>query len=183
MEAADFVDRVSAETAGNPFFVEELMRALVEQGSVYLKEGHWAAAAAVGELDIPTSIRATLQRRLGALDRDARAVVELLAAAGRPVGLRLLVHATGLDGQGLHRALTGLEARRMVSLVSAGSAQEPRYGVCHDRLREAQYELAIAEMTPAESAGEIWLPGSFDCSVHTRSESSDKSTRLAPSCW
>ncbi len=51
---AAFVERVSREAAGNPFFVQEIMRVLINTGSVYAHGGEWAARKEIPAIDIPT---------------------------------------------------------------------------------------------------------------------------------
>ena len=62
-----FVARVLEEAGGSPFFLEEVVRVLVENGSVFVESGAWKTATAVGDLEIPASIVATLRRRLAML--------------------------------------------------------------------------------------------------------------------
>jgi predicted ATPase len=128
-----FVDRVYDETEGNPFFVAEVMRELVEQGAVYLREGAWEATSEVGALDIPRSVSDVLLRRVSFLDDAERTVLELLAVAGRPVTASLLLRAGPFEDASLHRAIGGLARRQMAVRVMA---EEACYRVDHHGLRE-----------------------------------------------
>jgi len=132
-----FVKRVTEETAGNPFFVEEVMRALVENGTVYLQEGQWAASDDVGKMDIPASIAKVFQRRVAQLDAPQRVVLEVLTICGHLVSPRVLERVTQLEGDSLHEALAVLMQRRM---VAQRSGKTIHYRIGHDRMREVLYK-------------------------------------------
>ncbi len=130
-----FVDRVCSETGGNPFFVQEVMRALVENGAVYLEGGSWAALDDMEKLDIPEGVAAVFLRRVGGLDETARAVLEALAAFSAPAGAALIARAAGLDPEAVHDALVVLERRQMVAPHDRGG----EHRITHDRMRETVY--------------------------------------------
>ena len=55
--AAGFVSAILRETEGNPFFIEETLRHLVEAGSFYRREGRWITdAKSIAELGIPEGV-------------------------------------------------------------------------------------------------------------------------------
>lgn len=130
---AAFVDRIARETAGNPFFVEELMRALVERGVVSLAAGSWQVRKEVGEIEIPETVAAVFRRRAAMLDGEQRALLEALAVSGRPTAADVLAHFTGLDSDRVLEALAGLVERRMAQEVPGRGLF---FKLLHDRLRE-----------------------------------------------
>jgi tetratricopeptide (TPR) repeat protein len=128
-----FVARIASETAGSPFFVEEVMRILVDNGSVYLEDGAWAASKAVGELEIPTTMTHVFMRRFSFLSDAARGVLELLSASARPTAPALLTAVSGLSSDAFHQGLKELEQKRIVA------GDDRHYHVAHDRMRESVY--------------------------------------------
>ena len=120
-----FVDRVCAETGGNPFFVEEVMRSLVEHGGVYIEDGGWATSDDIAQLDIPSSITQVLRRRIALLTPEAERVLELLAIAARPVDTSVLEAAAGLSSDHFYSALSTLVARQMVEGLEEGGLEPP----------------------------------------------------------
>jgi predicted ATPase len=132
----EFVDRVARETEGNPFFVEELMRALVEHGAVQISSGSWEIKKAVNEISIPQSVTEVFQRRTASLDENQRALLEALAVCGRSTSADVIVHGTRLDSEAFHSALAQLIERRMVQEVPG-----PGFllRLSHDRQREIVY--------------------------------------------
>jgi tetratricopeptide (TPR) repeat protein len=131
-----FVERVTDETAGNAFFVEEVMRTLIENESVYLEKGQWAAREQIGDLPIPSSMEAVFRRRTSFLGAGARAVLDLMSVHGQPIPADLLQSAGGFDLHALYSHLSELHRRQMVQPV-AGEAR--RYALLHDRMRETLY--------------------------------------------
>ncbi len=131
-----FVDRVARETEGNPFFVEELMRALVEHGAVQIVGGRWQIKKAVGEIPIPKSVAEVFRRRTESLDSNQRALLDALAVCGHSTSADVLAHATRLDSETFYSALSQLIERRMVQEVP-GPGLLVR--LSHDRQREIIY--------------------------------------------
>jgi tetratricopeptide (TPR) repeat protein len=132
-----FVDRVTRETTGNPFFISEVMRSLVERGSIYLEHGHWKADRPIGVLDIPRTMTTLFERRLAQLDHRERDVLELIAAFGRPIPLSLVATVAKLDDEGVHSIVLGLLRRQMIARGTI--ANQTCCWPIHDRIRELAY--------------------------------------------
>ncbi|MCG8417016.1 MAG: protein kinase [Proteobacteria bacterium] len=126
--AFDLVSEVVRECAGSPFFVGELM--------------HYLASLPVGNSDDRQLRDITLDRVVAAryrqLDRAGRALLEVIAVAGRPVEQRLAVRAAGFEAS-LRPAgfsiIATLRSRHLVRTLGSGpsDAIEPY----HDRIRHA----------------------------------------------
>ncbi|MDH3253842.1 MAG: protein kinase [Acidobacteriota bacterium] len=128
-----FVDRLARETDGNPFFVEELMRSLVEDGIVDLAGGSWKVRRRIGEIVMPSTVAAVFRRRAAMLDRDQRRLIEVLAVCGRPTAADVLMESTRLDVARMHSALGHLVEQRVVQEVPGPGLL---FRLSHDRLRE-----------------------------------------------
>jgi histidine kinase len=132
----DFVDRVTRETGGNPFYVEELMRALVEREAVQLAGESWEIKKAVSEIEIPQTVAEVFRRRAAMLDDDQRSLLKVLAVCGRPTAADVLARGSQLKSENFHAALSELVERRMAQEVPGpGLLFRPS----HDRLREIVY--------------------------------------------
>lgn len=132
----DFMAQLTRETAGNPFFVEEIMRVLVEKGAVFVEGGRWSTDATVHEVHIP-ALEDVLLERVALLDEAQRFVLETLAVFGRPMERRLLHRVVELGADALHHALTDLTQRRMVRYTPGAQLQ---YHFAHDRMRQRIYQ-------------------------------------------
>ena len=74
--------RIEHAAEGNPLFVEELVRMLVDDGALVLDDGRWVARD-VGELPIPPSINALLAARLDGLDPEEQTVLQSASVIGK----------------------------------------------------------------------------------------------------
>jgi DNA-binding CsgD family transcriptional regulator len=110
---AEFLDALYATTEGNPFFVEEVLKALVASGEIFYADGVWDRKP-LGELHIPRSVKVAVQRRLGQLGEAARELLTFAAVAGRRFDFALLQALTGHDELTLLRLIKQLIAAQLV---------------------------------------------------------------------
>ena len=69
---------------GNPFFVEELVKWLLDTGVVVATADGWTVAAtSVGDIEVPGTLRGVLQARLDSLEREHRSVIDRASVVGR----------------------------------------------------------------------------------------------------
>lgn len=129
--APSLVRRVYARSEGNPFFVEELVRAEGEQ-----------PAPAVAGTDLPARLRELLLARVNRLPPATRGVLRPAAVAGAEVSHALLAEVAGLDDV----ALTDAVRAAVDGHVLVADPIEAGYGFRHALLREVLY----ADLLPAE---------------------------------
>ncbi len=79
----DVVSRISDAAEGNPLFIEEMFRMLVDGGSVRREDGHWVAGESLADGAIPATIQALLASRLDQLEPPERVVAQRAAIVGR----------------------------------------------------------------------------------------------------
>lgn len=116
------IERLAARTAGNPFFLHELLRA------------HHALGEA-GDFDaLPTSVGEVIRRRIGALPGDPGEVLAMAAILGREFTLRVVV---ALAERGDDEVLDALEAAMAAGLVVEVPERVGRFRFTHDLVREA----------------------------------------------
>jgi oligopeptide transport system substrate-binding protein len=89
----DLLDDIYGETEGNPFFVEEVCRALVESGKLYLQDGHWHRPG-IAELGIPQSVRVAIVSRVSALPAESQKTLQLAAVLGRAFDFETIAEAS-----------------------------------------------------------------------------------------
>jgi len=127
---------------GNPFFLEEIVRALIDAGMVYPDGGQWRAHADIAAVTVPTSIQAVILSRVDRLSAEARRVLRSAAVIGRLFRRRLLaqlVHAH--DDAGLDGALRELEERALIHLERA--APEEEYSFRHVLAQDTVYRSLL----------------------------------------
>jgi predicted ATPase len=88
---AAFVRAVLRETEGNPFFIEEVLRHLVESGALYRDDGRWVTdPKAVVGMGVPENVRDVIGRRLSRLSETAHRVLTAAAFLGREFEFEVL---------------------------------------------------------------------------------------------
>ncbi len=75
---------------GNPFFVEEVIRMLIDRGAIVRREMDWVAGAGIGEVEIPDSLQSLLLARIDRLPEDMRHTLRVAAVIGRQFPVRVL---------------------------------------------------------------------------------------------
>ncbi|MDQ2786167.1 MAG: AAA family ATPase [Chloroflexota bacterium] len=132
------VSAINARAEGNPFLVEELLHALVEETA---DQARWDGADGIIAGQVPTVVAQTVARRLGALDRDARTVAEAGAAIGRRFSFDLLRHLTRLDEAALIGVLRQLVAAHLV--IEERIEARAVFAFRHALTREAIYHRLL----------------------------------------
>lgn len=126
---------------GNPFFLEEVIRMLIESGLVENRDGRWVASRDSGSLEVPETIQGLLASRIDLLEPDLRHAGRVAAVIGRrfSAGLFDAVYDTTSGGEGtLHPHLAGLEARGMIRLEEI--EPELEFGFRHALIHDVMYQ-------------------------------------------
>ncbi len=130
-------ERILARAEGNPLFVEEVVRALIENGAM-------AASAAPGseapQFEIPDSLQSLLIARIDRLADDARRTLQIAAIVGRTFYYRVL-DAILDAGAGLDTRLGELEQANLI--FEAARLPEREYSFRHALLQEAAYRTIL----------------------------------------
>ena len=134
--AVGLAHAIHRETDGNPFFVSEVLRNLVETGAIGQDaEGHWVAEDSLDTAALPDSVREVIGARVLRLGKDAGRVLSIASVIGRDFDLDLLARATKTDEEDL---LDILEAAAAVALVRE-VADSGRYAFAHALVQHTLY--------------------------------------------
>lgn len=130
------LDLIVEKAQGNPFFVEEIIRSLIETKQLIRENNHWRAAGDSAKISLPNTLRGVLSARIDRLPETSRHVLQNAAVIGRLFDVRVLKPLTRLNG--------GLEAQiqylREVSLIEA---LQNEYAFRHVLIQEATYESIL----------------------------------------
>ncbi|MEE8384576.1 MAG: AAA family ATPase [Dehalococcoidia bacterium] len=107
-------------TAGNPFFVAELINHLDTEGMLLDRDGQWQANLSPETWDVPAGVRAVTQRRLGRLGEETRKVLNTASVAGREFSYDLLEAVSDVPADTLLDSLD--EAIRMGMIEETGES-------------------------------------------------------------
>jgi hypothetical protein len=110
----EFLDGIYRESEGNPFFVEEICKALVDSGRIRFEDGRWQRPG-VEDLEIPQSVRGAVLSRVDKLSEPAREAMLMAAILGREFEFETLRRATELPEETLIGALESAERAQLIS--------------------------------------------------------------------
>ncbi|MBI3521542.1 MAG: AAA family ATPase [Chloroflexi bacterium] len=138
---AELRDRIVARAGGNPFFIEESIRSLVESGAVTRDEqGDWRLVERASALEVPATLHAVIAARLDRLTPNARECIQLASVIGQRFGDRVL-RAAG--GDHLAEAVDALIAADLVLEAAPGERREGRYRFKHAVTQEVAYNTLL----------------------------------------
>ncbi len=130
-----------AKTEGNPFFLEEVARSLIELGAFERDEaGRFRVAAAAEEVTIPDTIQGVIMARVDRLDEEAKQLLRTASVIGRNFPHQVLQALTTLNGR-LDPRLAELETLELIRKRHA--AGELEYIFKHALTRDAIYESIL----------------------------------------
>jgi class 3 adenylate cyclase/tetratricopeptide (TPR) repeat protein len=149
-----------ARTGGNPFFLEESVRTLVETGMLVGAPGAYRLAQPLTSLQMPATVQAVLAARIDRLPPEEKQLLQTTAVIGTEVPLPLLQAVAGRPEAALQRYLAHLQAAEflyetrlfpeheytfkhaMTYEVAYGSLLQERRRVLHARIVETLEVLA-----------------------------------------
>lgn len=136
---------------GNPFYVEELVKMLVEDGVVIKGEEIWQIRPErLAEIKVPPTLAGVLQARLESLPHDEQQVLQQASVVGRLFWDQVVSHIQASEGgkpQAVPEALGSLRSREMVYRREASAFADSReYLFKHDILREVTYESVLKRL-------------------------------------
>jgi class 3 adenylate cyclase len=139
---ADLRQLIAHKAEGNPYFVEEVVRTLIEQGVIYRTEGglRWNGDTDVADIAIPDSLQALLMARIDRLDEETKSTLQMASVIGRSFYYRIL-QAISDSALALDKHLRSLE--RVELLREAGRMPELEYIFKHELARDAAYATIL----------------------------------------
>jgi predicted ATPase len=114
----ELANALFAETGGNPFFVGEIVRHLVESGALVMRDGRRTSDLSLQSVGLPEGVREVVGRRISHLDDDTQRLLSVAAVIGHEFSLPVLAAVAGLEED---RALDLLDTVRS-SAVTRSSA-------------------------------------------------------------
>ncbi|HET7910857.1 MAG TPA: AAA family ATPase [Pseudolabrys sp.] len=137
---AEVMNQIVVKTDGNPLFVEELTKAVLE-GDILVKDaGGYRLTGPLPPLAIPTTLQDSLMARLDRL-APVKEIGQIGAAIGREFSYSLMREVVGGDEPSLKSALAKLEQAELV--FRRGDPPEAIYSFKHALVRDAAYESLL----------------------------------------
>jgi len=129
-------------TEGTPFFIEETVQVLLDEGSL-VRNGTVKLTRPLAELKIPPTVQAILASRIDRLPPDAKDLLQTLAVIGREFTLSLVREAVGHSEDELNRLLNDLQLSEFIyEQPAVGDAE---YTFKHSLTQEVAYNSVLME--------------------------------------
>ncbi len=146
LEVADLADKIRQSilerSEGNPFYLEEIIRSLIEQGAIVRGDQGWHATTEMANVTIPETLQGVLLARIDRLEEDVRRTLQLASVIGRSFLYRLL-EAIAEAERKLDQHLAQLQR---VDLVREKTRRpELEYIFKHSLTQEAAYNSLLVE--------------------------------------
>jgi tetratricopeptide (TPR) repeat protein len=130
------------KTEGTPFFMEEIVQALFEDGAL-LRNGTVKLTKAPGELKIPPTVQGILASRIDRLPSDEKELLQTLAVIGREFALSLVRRVVDGADDDLNRMLADLQMAEFIYEQPATGDTE--YTFKHALTQEVAYNSVLIE--------------------------------------
>jgi len=130
-------------TEGNPFFLEESVRTLVETGVVAGERGSFRLAKTLDAIQVPATVQAVLAARIDRLPATVKYLLQSAAVIGKTVPFTLLATVADLASAELRRGLTQLQAAEF--LYETSLFPELEFTFKHALTQEVAYQTLLRE--------------------------------------
>jgi class 3 adenylate cyclase/tetratricopeptide (TPR) repeat protein len=105
---------LAERTSGNPFFVEEIVRTLIDTAVIEGERGNFHLARPIQGIDVPPSVQAVLAARIDRLPAAEKQLLQEAAVIGQDVPFNLLHEISGLTEERLSQLLDRLQAAEFI---------------------------------------------------------------------
>ena len=157
-----------ARTGGNPFFLEESVRTLVEQGALAGERGSYRAVRPLSSIQVPATVQAILAARIDRLPALEKRLLQSASIIGKDVPLALLQALEEMPEEEVRRGLAHLQAAEFVYETSLfpdleytfkhALTHEVAYGALLNEQRKALHARLVSvieRMTPGRLAEQV----------------------------
>ena len=148
VELAPVKRMVAERSQGNPFFIEEIIQALFDEG-VLVRNGTVTVARELSQVHLPATVQGILAARIDRLPPVEKEMLQTLAVIGKEFPLGLVREATGRPEDELERILHHLQLGEFIHEQPA--FPEVEYSFKHALTQEVAYNSVLSG-TPADTA-------------------------------
>ncbi len=130
----ELLDVVCKETDGNPFFILELIKLLVEEGHINKIDDKWILDTNIDKINMPSKIYDVIKRRLNRLREDQREILECASVEGEEFRSEILCRVLKIDRLKLLKNLNKMENKHNII-----HSMQKKYRFDHRKIMEALY--------------------------------------------
>ncbi|MGZ4109835.1 MAG: AAA family ATPase, partial [Actinomycetota bacterium] len=160
--ASDVRDTIVERSEGNPLYVEEIVRMLIDDGVLRATEAsRWEVARPVADVELPRSIQGLIAARLDGLPEDEKTVLQDAAVVGRVFWIGAVAALAGLDKEAARDVLGRLRVKELVLPHDPSSfSDEQEFAFRHNLIRDGAYDTLPKSLRAEKHAGVArWAQG------------------------
>jgi class 3 adenylate cyclase len=146
-------ERILSASGGNPFYVEEIIRGLVEQGDLQAGPGHYCLTRPVTDLPLPDSIQSLLAARIDRLNEVDKGLLQAVSVLGREFDRQTAQALSDLPDEQIAQSFERLERADFIDLITNDQhqfkhalTQEVAYGSLLQGKRQGLHAMVAAAM-------------------------------------
>jgi class 3 adenylate cyclase len=143
-----FLELIFQRSGGNPLFIEEVIRTLLDKGVLTEEESGWVLVQEVDDIEIPGNLQAMLVARIDRLEEVTRRTLQIASVIGTSFYFRVLSQLAGAITH-LEQKVSSLERADLVRLEA--QLPELEYAFRHVLIQEAAYATLRHAPTPGAS--------------------------------
>ena len=131
---------IHERTGGNPFFIEEISRRLIEEGTIQIRDRQVRLTRPLHKLALPDTVQAVIRSRLDRLDQYSRESLRLASVIGREFSRRILEQISTFKEK-LTRSLENLKVLELIQQIRV--IPEMEYMFKHVITQEVTYQTLL----------------------------------------
>lgn len=136
------IDQIVGRSGGNPFFIEEVVRSLIDEGAVVAADGAFEVVAKINTMEIPHTINDVLMARIDRLEERTRNLVKFASVIGRSFFYKILTEV----GRTIENIDDRLSYLKNIQLIrDRHRMEELEYLFKHALAQEAAYESILLQ--------------------------------------
>lgn len=128
---------------GNPFFLEELINALVERGDFDGEKGAYKLKGGIDSIPLPTTVQAVIAARIDRLEEHSKRALEIASVIGREISMLVLDRIAGMEQSELSEAVQHL--RQAELLYDVPPVEQRLLAFRHPLIQEVAYRSLLHE--------------------------------------
>jgi len=131
---------ILAKSEGNPLFVEEVIRMLIDRGGIERRSGKLAVTRDIHSIEIPDTLQGVLTARIDRLPDDAKRLVQTASVIGRTFQVKVLEQSFDQPDVNVGAILARLEEAQIVRRLAE---EEPAFTFKHTLTQETAYKSLL----------------------------------------
>jgi class 3 adenylate cyclase len=140
---APLYEVIGQRAAGNPFFIEEMVRCLRELGALEGEPGAYRLVREIPELKVPDTVQSLIASRIDRLAEDDKQLLSIAAVIGKRFNSELLARVASFEGD-IHAPLARLCHAGFLHEDDPAPNRAPRYSFAHPLTHEVAYTARLS---------------------------------------